>query len=308
MVITWTVDECRALSDEFTPGYKREKWYNYDKNFATGFKPIIRPGAPSLKAKRLGQWFPTTIADKKIICFKSELHLNQDGITDANGHGYASLPVKDLFKQVIADVKPEYIITTGTAGGVFPDHDLGDVVITRGAKFKLHNEFKNAPFNNSVFKSGWNISDAYISLANDFLHSLANHLIEFPILAPTIRHTGTPYSAPVYNPDIKLDNGIDLPEFHPILTTDFFEFGTSVNGLEREGCAVEMGDAVLGLVCSELQNPPKWLVVRNLSDPQINGKLPKSQAEFWAVYYYEQYGYWTSIMSAIATWAVIAGI
>jgi hypothetical protein len=55
--------------------------------------------------------------------------------------------------------------------------------------------------------------------------------------------------------DIKLD-GRDMPEFHPILTTDFFEFGTHNNNLEDEGCAVEMGDAVLGLVCSELENPP----------------------------------------------------
>ena len=37
-----------------------------------------------------------------------------------------------------------------------------------------------------------------------------------------------------------------------MLTTDFFEFGTSTNGLEQQGCGVEMGDAVFGLVGEEL--------------------------------------------------------
>ena len=83
--------------------------------------------------------------------------------------------------------------------------------------------------------------------------------------------------------------------------------------MEEEGAAVEMGDAVLGLVCEQMQNPPKWLVVRNLSDPQINADLPNKPAilnmqTHWAVWYYEKYGYWTSVNSALVTWAVIAGL
>ena len=38
-----------------------------------------------------------------------------------------------------------------------------------------------------------------------------------------------------------------MPEFHPILTTDYFEFGTPANHLDQQGCAVEMGDARLGM-------------------------------------------------------------
>jgi hypothetical protein len=109
-------------------------------------------------------------------------------------------------------------------------------------------------------------------------------------------------------PDIKRDGKNGLPEFHPILTTDYFEFGTSTNHLEKEGCAVEMGDAVMGLACSELPDPPRWAVVRNLSDPQINGLLEKDLQVNYAVWYYQKYGYWTIIMSALATWAIIAGL
>jgi hypothetical protein len=111
-----------------------------------------------------------------------------------------------------------------------------------------------------------------------------------------------------------------LPSTSPILTTDYFEFGNSTsNNLSSEGCGVEMGDAVLGLVSSELENQaPKWAVIRNLSDPVINGNLREDASSareprialqtMWAVWYYETYGYWTSINSALTTWALIAGI
>lgn len=108
-------------------------------------------------------------------------------------------------------------------------------------------------------------------------------------------------------PDIKLD-GRDYAAFHPMLTTDYFEYGTSTNRLSADGCGVEMGDAVLGLACASLANPPRWLVVRNASDPQINGELsvhPDVQA-MWALFYYESFGYWTSVNSSLASWAVVA--
>ena len=104
-----------------------------------------------------------------------------------------------------------------------------------------------------------------------------------------------------------------MPEFHPILTTDYFEYGTTANRLDHEGAAVEMGDAALGLACSELADPPRWAVVRNMSDPVINGDLPAKQFHLneqttWAVGYYTAYGWWTSVTGALATWAIIAGL
>ena len=74
-----------------------------------------------------------------------------------------------------------------------------------------------------------------------------------------------------------------------------------------------MGDASLGLACSELTNPPKWGVVRNMSDPCINGDLPTNEyllneQTTWAVAYYTAYGYWTSVNGALATWALVAGL
>jgi hypothetical protein len=145
-------------------------------------------------------------------------------------------------------------------------------------------------------------------------------------LPPTVSFTkpagGFPKPSRPYIPDIWLDGQVvnhhkKMPKFHPILTTDYFEYGTSTNHLEKEGCAVEMGDAVLGLAIEERKAAgkftPNWAVVRNCSDPQINGLLrdaPKKESlqVLWAVYYYSSFGYWTSIMSALATWGIIAGL
>jgi hypothetical protein len=322
-VITWTADETDALASVFTPGFSRDQWHRYRHNFDTPtFKPRIRTGAPAQKANRLGSWMMTRVGKLRGIVFKSELHLNQDSIS--TGDGTATLPVKDLFLQVIAEVQPKVVLTIGTAGGVFGEHDLGDVVVTRGAIFRLQDEFKNEAFNflkdpTKLYSSQWEIPTARLDEATRLMRRFASHLKE-PDFGPPSTHY--PWDGPLITPkanepDIILD-GRDMPEFHPIITTDFFEFGTSTNGMEKHGCAMEMGDAVLGLVAEELGDAaPKWAVIRNLSDPQINGNLPTKgkgipreldMQAHWAVWFYESFGYWTSVMGALATWGVIAGL
>jgi nucleoside phosphorylase len=311
LVVTWTVAENEALADVLTPGFSRKNWYRYDRKF-NEYKPKIRQGAPALKANRLGSYFPTKIGGKSVICFKSELHLNQDGVR--TGDGTATLPVKDLFHQMIAEVQPELVITVGTAGATFLDHQLGDVMITRGAKFRLSQEFKNEPFAHTTYKcEKFQIPTKHLEKAHELLKIHEHQLVE-PDFGPPTKNYDFPHpliKAPKNQPDFKID-GVHFDEFHPMLTTDFFEFGNSKNHLELEGCGVEMGDAVLGMVCEELGDAaPHWLVIRNASDPQINGDLqdkPRAlnMQAHWAVWYYETYGYWTSVNSAIATWAMIA--
>ena len=312
LVITWTVAEVEALADTLTPGTRRERWYNYDRDFETKYQPNIRKGAPSQRVKRLGSYFLTDIGGKRVLCFKSELHLNQDGVR--TGPGTATLPVRELFHQVIREVKPRMVITVGTAGATFPDHELGDVIITRAAKFRLSQEFRNESFNGKTYRCDFPIPTQHFEDAHRLMARHADQLREPDFGPPTKRYafTGPLVPGPRNTPDFKVD-GRDMPAFHPILTTDFFEFGTSRNGLEAAGAGVEMGDAVLGMVAEELgEQAPLWLVIRNASDPQINGDLPDTPRPLnmqvhWAVWYYEAYGYWTSVNSALATWAVIAG-
>jgi hypothetical protein len=271
-----------------------------------------------------------------VLCVKSELHLNQDGVR--TGDGTATLPVKRFFRQMIDEVEPELVITVGTAGATFPPsgtaniggmqcpaHELGDVMITRAAKFRLSQEFANEPFATTKYQcETFEIPTGRLEASKELLKVHAPKLVEPLFGAPSTKYQ-LPALVPGFKntPDFHID-GVHLPAFHPILTTDFFEFGTSTNGMEQLGCGVEMGDAVLGLVVEEMAaeglDTPDWLVIRNASDPQINGELPGpdnpdvppqmrralNMQAHWAVWYYEAYGYWTSVNSAIAVWAMTA--
>jgi nucleoside phosphorylase len=312
LVVTWTAAEHKALADVLTPGHSPRSWLPYRHGFTDKFLPEIRPGAPARAAGRLGSWYPTRIGDLQVLCLKSELHLNQDGI--ATGNGTATMPVRDLFTQLIGEVQPRVVLTIGTAGGVFGHHGLGDVVMTRAAKFRLADEFRNEPFNHQTFRSEWELPTSHLAQAEQLMAEVRPRLVEPGFGPPTRRY---PFQGSLLTSEPNLAairrDGVDFPEFHPILTTDFFEFGTSANQLELEGCAVEMGDAALGLACQSMSPAPKWAVVRNLSDPQINAELPTGKGQLnmqihWAVWFYEVFGYWTSVAGALASWGLIAGL
>jgi hypothetical protein len=294
-------------------GETRTQWYRYNRNFGEKYADRIREGAPAYASKRLGSYFLTKIGDKRVLCFKSELHLNQDGVK--TGDGTATLPVKDLFGQIIEETGADVVLTVGTSGGVSKEQDLGDVVVTRGAKFRCTSEFGKEQWASTGYKSEWEIPTTHFEKAEELMNRYADELVEPDFGPPTVRYgMDGPLlkSEPPNTPSIHLD-GRDMPDYHPVLTTDFFEFGTSANKLDEEGCAVEMGDAALGLLCEEIENPPRWAIVRNLSDPMINADLPTEPRQLnmqthWAVWYYEVYGYWTSVTGALATWAIIAGL
>jgi hypothetical protein len=185
LVVTWTVAELEALADVLTPGVSRNSWYRYARRYDEHYTQLIRPGAPAKNVRRLGSYYMTRVGDAKVLGFKSELHLNQDGIMQPSG--FATLPVRDLFLQLIAEVQPRMVITVGTAGAVNPDHFLGDVYITRAAKFRCQQEFEQAPFNNQTYKSDFAVSTAAMKVAGELLRMQDKQLVE-PDFAPPTRH------------------------------------------------------------------------------------------------------------------------
>jgi hypothetical protein len=135
------------------------------------------------------------------------------------------------------------IITTGTAGGTLADAELGDVVITRAARFRLADEFRNETFNSQTFTSTGDIPTAQLAIATGLLDVTTARLHEPDFGPPTTRYPFPALLPGFANTPRLLCDGIDFPALHPILTTDFFEFGTSTNHLGDQGCGVEMGDA-----------------------------------------------------------------
>jgi hypothetical protein len=62
---------------------------------------------------------------------------------------------------------------------------------------------------------------------------------------------------------------------------------------------------VLGLVASEIASPPRWIAVRNVSDPQIKAEGTIRDQAALAAQIYKGFGRWSSVCSAIVCWALI---
>jgi hypothetical protein len=301
-----TSAEARAMADVLTPGHAVTDWYAYTKNFSTHFLPLIGPRGPSRQSKRLGSYFVTEINTLRVLVYKTELHMHEDAKKLADGS--YSVPIKDMLSQMIGDARPTVFLTTGTSGGVYCAMHLGDVAVSRAAMFHCERDFASAPFNHKTFQSSWTIPRTQIPAAETLMQGFASHLTGTTIPKGTPPDSKCGCAPPGYPTKVYFDGAEGIPEYHPILTTDIFEFGTSTNNLDKLGMAVEMDDACLGLACSELHAPPHWACVRNLSDPTINGQLDNKTQEACAEYYYKKFGYWTTVMSALATWGIIAGL
>jgi hypothetical protein len=70
-----------------------------------------------------------------------------------------------------------------------------------------------------------------------------------------------------------------------------------------------MGDAVLGLVAKQMddqgQTAPRYVAVRNVSDPQIKAEGTITDQAAVAAQIYKAFGRWSSVCSAIVCWALI---
>jgi hypothetical protein len=302
VVITYTQAEAAALSDVLTPGTDWTDWYAYSRNYAQEYRPLVGPHGPSLKNGRLGSFYVTQIDGKKVLVMKSELHLATDKQVLPNGD--ISLPIRKFFTQIIAEAKPGYFLTTGTAGGVSCKNNLGDVAVTRAGLCHFDGMFKDVDYNGKTFSNLWDIPRSQSAAAVAVMRGFASQLDESRTPPNDHCGCGTPGAL-----NILYDGDGGIASLFPVITTDTFEYGSSTNGLGDLGMAVEMDDAILGMVCAQdVSDPPKWASVRNLSDPCINGDLSSTEQIRCATTIYQKYGYWTSVMSAMAIWSIIAGL
>ncbi|HVT93184.1 MAG TPA: hypothetical protein VHD76_10105 [Bryobacteraceae bacterium] len=282
LVVTWTVDEGHALSRVLTPGKdSRNDYQPYRHNFKT-ISAKMRKGCPALVAGRLGAYWTTTIGGRSVLIFKSDSHMSQDG---------PQLPNRDVWTQILSEVQPKLAITTGTAGGIGTEFQVGDVVVSPVVRFDCTAKFKSEPFHDAHYRSNSSVN-SHFAKAKVLFRANAGQLPKDNTRLPKIvrvapRALGS-----------------------SVVTTDFFGFDTSDNFYKLQGLGnvSEMGDAVLGLVSSELgERTPRWLAVRNVSDPQISavGMTRKQQAAL-AAQIYKGFGRWSSVCSAIVCWALIA--
>jgi hypothetical protein len=144
LVVTWTVDEGHALSRVLTPGKdSRNDYLSYTHNFET-ISQKMRKDCPALVAKRLGAHWTTSIGGKSVVVFKSDSHMSQDG---------PQLPNIDVWRQIVGEVQPKLTITTGTAGGIGKQFEVGDVIVSPIVRFDCISKFKKEPFAQNHYAS-----------------------------------------------------------------------------------------------------------------------------------------------------------
>jgi nucleoside phosphorylase len=280
LVVVWTVDEGHATSRVLTPGKdSRDDYAPYTHNFAR-LKPLFRPGCPALEAGRLGAYWKAAIAGKSVIVFKSESHLSQDG---------PKAPNIQVWQQLIEEVKPKLVLTSGTGGGIGAGSMVGDVIVSPVVHFDAIKKFRTM-FGKEPPYSSKAANRKNFTTAKRLFKANADQLPKDNKRLPTI------YTAPV--------RGIA----QSVVTTDFFGFDTSANTYKLQGLGhlSEMGDAVLGYVTKRMTSPPPWLAVRNVSDPQIKSEGTLKQQAKAAATIYKAYGRWSTVCSAITCAAIIA--
>jgi hypothetical protein len=286
LVVTWTVDEGHALSRVLTPGKDSSNDYvSYRHNFAAISKKM-RKGCPALAAGRLGTYWTTTIGGKKVVIFKSDSHLSQD-VKKAPTQGQ-TLPNEDVWRQIVAEVDPRLVITTGTAGGIGTECEVGDVVVSRIVRFDCLNWLKKEPFAAAVYRDG-PAKSKYFAKARVLFKANSGQLPPDNARPPKIVMATTDDQA--------------------VLTTDFFGFDTSDNHwkLQGLGSVCEMGDAILGRIRDGMATP-QWVAVRNVSDPQIKAEGTRKDQAHVAAQIYKGFGRWSSVCSGIVCWALIAAL
>jgi Phosphorylase superfamily len=286
LVVTWTVDEGHALSRVLTPGKdSRNDYRPYTHNYATISKKM-RSGCPALLAKRLGTYWTTTIGGRTVAVFKSDSHMSQDG---------PQLPNIDVWSQIISEAQPKLVITTGTAGGIGKEFEVGDVIVSPIVRFDCNSKFKNTKIN------GQPISTAHYSSVAARTTHFAKGKTLFKANAGQLPKDNTRPPKIVRVAPSALTSSV--------VTTDFFGFDTSNDHYHLQGLGdvSEMGDAVLGLVASQMgTKAPRWVAVRNVSDPQIKAEGTLREQAKLAAQIYKGFGRWSSVCSAIVCWALIA--
>ena len=294
LVVTWTSAEWMALADVLTPGIHKTNWFPYTNNWDK-FEPHLTDRSPARDARCLGEWCFTQIGDKYVLCFHSQLHLAVDDDT---------APIVELWKQIITEVEPALIITTGTAGGIGASTSLGDVFICNSAKFNCTKTFKDKPWAQERFSNSCTISGENLELARTKLAQVNAEKLPAD-LAPRGRKITGPHGFE----DVIIflsDNTGDVE------TVDYFGFDDTDDsyGIVRDDSLAnteEMDDATLPLALSQMGSSVPWLSVRNASDPMVPSSLGSLEEQSkWASQIYNRWGYTTTVGSAVACWALIA--
>lgn len=325
LIILYTELETRALLDVFTQNSdwspaRRKSWNGYGHNFAN-FKSMIEgiSGDAALEAGLFGYLSAVTIGTKTVVLFKSELHPKQNG---------PQLPFVPVIRQLVSELAPALVISTGTAGAVGGVLNCGDVAITRSARFKCKVTYPNEPAINAMSADGAELTNAVTIDPVQIAYAAQNFTrLSLPGLdacyAELQKLSGYSFvqknavAPAIYVTD---HNPVPGPEPMDIVSADYLTVDDTNNseGLQALGIMNDTDDAFAFYAIDQIgAAKPAWLSVRNASEPQIAAKpFPAGtpaqtiidDLKATAGTIYGIYQYCTTLNSAFACWAIVAAM
>jgi len=234
LVLTYSPAEGQALADVLTPNWPISRWYPY-RNGWQQLKRTVAEGrqVPSHMNDRAGVWATCQIGTTRAVLMKADLHPGTDG-------GFR--PLVDLWSQMIDQVRPRLVITTGSAAGTGA-LSLGDVVVSRHL---VPAGLDSLPGLGPVEEC---VSPA--SLRSTKLSLVAKLLPEVTAMLPHAPRA----------PQIWTDTRARPVS---VITGPAFAADLDLEQLRKEHgqVAVDTTDVALGKACAQLVAPPPWVSVR----------------------------------------------
>ena len=173
------------------------------------------------------------------------------------------LPNIDVWRQIITEVQPKLVITTGTAGGIGKQFEVGDVIVSPIVRFDCIVEVQEGAVPRRLTTRAAPAKTEHFATAETLFKANAAQLPKDNTRPPKIVRVAAS-AARILRRD---DRFLRLRHLGQSL---------QAAGL---GDVSEMGDAVLGLVADEMgKSAPRWLAVRNVSDPADQGRRADPQA------------------------------
>jgi hypothetical protein len=322
LIVLYTEQETMAALDVLTgdPTWDPKtqgEWCLYAHNFAKFKKLIANPNANStLASGAFGHLSAMKIAGKTVVLYKTELHPKQDG---------TKIPFVPVMQQLIGELAPDYVITTGTAGAIGSRINCGDVAICTNARFHVQDTYPAYP----AINDSTQISDT-APFYPQYVQYAATHLTQLSLpglkLCYQRLQTNDGYSF-VHEPTLPAAiyvggvNSVPGPDPMDIVSADYMTTDDNNNseGLQSLGIMNDTDDAFLFFAISKMPaaKQPKFISVRNASEPQmVHSRFPDGTPQTTIIDILKNmagtifgiYEYCTTINSALACWGVVAGL
>jgi|GEM_PF-496386 len=323
LIILYTELETRALLGVFTgdnawSAARQKKWCGYAHGFDM-IKPIIANiGSDNgLKDGLFGYLSAVKIGTKTVVLYKSELHPKQNG---------NKLPFVPVIQQLVSELEPDVVISTGTAGAIGSHVNCGDVAVTTSARFHVRDQYPTEPqidtlsAGKTALKSSFAVDPKYLNFAAENFTKLS---LDGLAKCHTELEKAPGYSFVKQNtqaPKIYVNAPAGGSQPMAVVSADYLTVDDSNDseGLQPLGIMNETDDAFAFYAIGKIPGKkPPWVSVRNASEPQIDAKpFPSgtSQQEIirtlgnTAGRIYGIYQYCTTLNSAFACWGVVAGM